>query len=773
MNLHVPQVESARAEALEIMSVPHMIVSPQANKPMIGLVQDSIVGWFFLTRQNTFLTRTQVMDLCMQIQYAVDGKPPNFGSARIPPPAILKPTPLWTGKQLMSMLLPKSMNLKRKVRDLDDDDCMDRSERMVTVRDGTLVCGSLCSQTLGTASGGLIHIFFKDLGSWPACHFISDAQRVATTWLSWRNLSVGIEDCMATEEMKEKAKDVVDRAVDRIDMISRFARGIESNTSRDVPTRTGEDFGKLLVDKMELEAYSTKITNKVIDQAGRIIQKHTTVENNAIQAMISSKSKGNPFNSTQMRLIVGQQNNEGQRIHSESESRTLPSYKHRELIPNLEGNGFVASSYEKGLNPKEFFFHMMGGREGLVDTSVKTAETGYNQRRLIKTMEDHQIDRDGIIRNSNNQIIEFAYGGDGMDATYIEKISCKFLMLSDREIREQIDWESSNHPELPNIIQREYDRIVELRDRVRKMKDSLWNKKFEDTLFIPIDVKRMVCVACREQGYCPEGEIRPAELLFEVDKLCDDLIEVSTLRAQTKRTSRNKRARVERSLVVRSTDSIRMAIRCELISKNVVHNFACNWSTWRSLRQKIFDRYIHWSANPGEMVGALAAQSIGEPSTQMTLKSKNREKKKRERKHQFNNCFFLSKLLLFLFFFFFFYFFFFRSDIVFFFFSDSLSFCGNRCQECYSRCAQIKGDHGCDKENEATFCYCLPSRTILPFEEGSQSSQESGGIHRSLESSLRLRYGRGESVLRHRFGCRECPTDGQRVVNAVHVVYVR
>ena len=85
-----------------------------------------------------------------------------------------------------------------------------------------------------------------------------------------------------------------------------------------------------------------------------------------------------------------------------------------------EAKGFVQNSYLAGLTPQEFFFHAMGGREGLIDTAVKTAETGYIQRRLVKAMESAMVKYDGTIRVSNNNIIQFRYGEDGLAGEHVE-----------------------------------------------------------------------------------------------------------------------------------------------------------------------------------------------------------------------------------------------------------------------------------------------------------------------------------------------------------------
>ncbi|KAH0511561.1 DNA-directed RNA polymerase II subunit RPB1 [Microtus ochrogaster] len=116
--------------------------------------------------------------------------------------------------------------------------------------------------------------------------------------------------------------------------------------------------------------------------------------------------------------VVGQQNVEGKRIPFGFKHRTLPHFIKDDYGP--ESRGFVENSYLAGLTPTEFFFHAMGGREGLIDTAVKTAETGYIQRRLIKSMESVMVKYDATVRNSINQVVQLRYGEDGLAGESVE-----------------------------------------------------------------------------------------------------------------------------------------------------------------------------------------------------------------------------------------------------------------------------------------------------------------------------------------------------------------
>jgi DNA-directed RNA polymerase beta' subunit len=811
MNMHVPQSETARAEVAEVMNVALQIVSPQANKPVIGLVMDALVGCGFLTANATFLGRDRMMQLAMAMRYDAVGKGSRFV---LPPPAIVKARPrwaprdagpLWTGKQAFSVLLPAATNVERRVRDVDsdpaamllppgrrpfvaprrdptpgaegerprcddndeygkekekeeDDDeeeeekeadkkeegeekarlrapgapymgCDPRDERVVVVQEGELLAGSLCKQTVGATAGGIVHVIYKDVGPEAVKRFLSDAQRVANRWLSWRGFSVGIEDCMADPVTRCQVDRSVERAVARIDAVCRFAAGVdrdedeeesddddyddhsadddrdgtgdegsdreeeESETTEGDRTtrvkrkrrpgdeeeedgsgprghrnaRPADESGQRgdsasrptsmekknadptgppprkrpRVDENELENYVSRLANKVLDQAGRIVQQGTTVRNNAVFAMAAVGSKGSAFNSTQMRGCVGQQSVEGKRIQTGAGSRTLPCYRHAEAVPPPESRGFVRASYERGLTPREMIFASMGGREGLVDTAVKTAETGYIQRRCVKSMESLQVKRGGLVRNANGEIVQFAYGGDGIDATYIERVRCPEVRLAGdpAAVLKATRWDTSRararctQEEADAVAEREAARIVAIGREVAAMKRSPFGAGAggaaapdDDQLFVPIHLARLVETVCRAASRCPpcpRGPISPTDLEAEVGRLCERIIET----AATADIGSARSGRADRAFPppLRGTAGLRMVAACELRARHVVGRWGATWSAWEAIRSQIVGdearagRYLKSLAATGEMVGAIAAQSIGEPSTQMSV----------------------------------------------------------------------------------------------------------------------------------------------------------
>ncbi len=334
-------------ELKEILAVHHHILGAQANKPTMGLVQDALTGIYLMTRKDTFLTREQVMNLMMTITHEVPHKDCNH----LPHPAILKPVPLWTGKQLISMIMPPIF-LEKRVRDVDKEtNEWDHKERIVTIRKGVILTGALCKATVGISSGNIIHVMALDYGGQVTCNFLSDVQRMVNAWILMRGFSVGISDCLIEDKLREKIQKKIRKSLQKVDKIYRQVKKI--------PNLPG--------DAAEPPVFRT--LSEVLNKTANIASSQMD-DKNRIFCMVNAGSKGNSTNVSQIAACVGQQSVEGRRIMPKSNNRTLSKFSSGSLDPM--SRGFVASSYTEGLKPTEFFFHGMGGREGLVDTAVKS-----------------------------------------------------------------------------------------------------------------------------------------------------------------------------------------------------------------------------------------------------------------------------------------------------------------------------------------------------------------------------------------------------------------
>ena len=131
--------------------------------------------------------------------------------------------------------------------------------------------------------------------------------------------------------------------------------------------------------------------------------------------MIKSGGGGNILNITQMASCVGQQALGSKRVDFGYNDRTLSFFKKGDLSP--KARGFIKSSFIRGLKPDEFFFQAITGRDSLMDTGLRTPKSGYLYRRLASALQDLRVEYDETVRDSNNNIIEFKYGDDGIDVT--------------------------------------------------------------------------------------------------------------------------------------------------------------------------------------------------------------------------------------------------------------------------------------------------------------------------------------------------------------------
>lgn len=406
MNLHVPQSIETRAELMEICMVPKQIISPQKNGPVMGIVQDTLCAVRKFTKRDNFMAKDLVMNILMWV--------PDW-DGYMPPPAILKPKPLWTGKQLLSMVIPKGINVRtfHSVHPDLETTYISPGDTRVIIENGDLICGIICKNTVGPKPGGLIHTIFNELGPDETKKFFGGCQTVVNYWLLQNGFSIGIGDTIADASTMQTITDIINTAKARVQQVIVTAQQDKLDAQPGMTIR--ETF----------ESQVNQALNKARDDAGKRAQASLSEDNN-VKQMVISGSKGSFINISQMSACVGQQNVEGKRIPFGFKFRTLPHFTKDDHSP--ESRGFVENSYLRGLTPQEFYFHAMGGREGLIDTAVKTAETGYIQRRLVKALEDVMVKYDGTVRNSLGDVIQFAYGEDGMDACFVEKQ--KFPIIS-------------------------------------------------------------------------------------------------------------------------------------------------------------------------------------------------------------------------------------------------------------------------------------------------------------------------------------------------------
>ena len=576
MNAHIPQSYEASTELSEIAAVPHQIVTPRHAKPLIGVVQDALVGSYRITQPHVDFNRREFMNMMMWNK-RFEGYVPQAGRKAEGKAG------RWTGQQVLSQLMPP-INLEMANGLYKDNKSKDN---MVKIREGVIQQGIFDKDIFSKPSKGVVHVTFRDYGPTDTVNLIDSVQNTIEQFLVYNGFSVGISDLIADEDTRKQMEEVVKKRKAAIeDILLQIHLDLFDNN-------TGKTNQQEFEDKVYTEL------NKATEESGKI-GLGSLADENRLVAMVRAGSKGSTINISQMMACVGQQAPEGRRIPYGFTDRTLPHFK--KYDDGAEARGFVESSFIQGLTPQEFYFHAMSGREGLIDTAVKTADTGYIQRQLVKAMEDLTAQYDGSVRDSRMNIVQFKYGEDGINATKIESASLGIGKLSDIEIRRDYGMEGADVTGVfAEGVQRGDDAEAlkmfaekVLEDRTMLI-EGVQRSKQEVGLFASVNIDRVIVnVATSFQlSDTAATDLTPLYVIQGIERLAARTQSYHRLWGALLRfyLAPHKMI-IKQRLTRKAFDTL-----CEMI---VVKN----WQGW---------------VQPGEQVGIIAAQSIGEPSTQMTL----------------------------------------------------------------------------------------------------------------------------------------------------------
>ena len=588
MNMHVPQSYQTAVELEQLTYVPLQIISPRVHTPVIGLFQDSMVGINRITNDGVEFTRGEMMNILMYV--------PTFDGV-LPKPNREKPE-RWTGRQLISIALPSGLNLDMKNSSYNDDSETPDILNHVIIKDGTLVQGRIDSSIMNAGSRGLIHMIFNDYGHEICQRFLDDMQNIVTRYLVLSGFSVGISDLIADRATNEKIRQTI---VKKKKDVSKLIVQVHQQIFE------GKGASSVL---NEFEKSVNNVLNKAIKDAGKIGLESLS-KDNRMANMVSSGSKGKSINIAQMVACLGQQNVDGKRIPNGYNERSLPHFTKYNVSP--EARGFVENSFINGLTPQEFFFHAMGGREGLIDTAVKTSETGYIQRKLIKGMEDLKVKHNLSVVNASGNIIQFLYGEDGMDYIKIENqplehFKSNFAKIErDHKFAGNEDFSQFLAPKTVKELKsnKKYKQILNdffnlIADDYHILRSFIFKDYLDSNVCYPVNLSRL---------------ISNSKTRFEIqNNVSSDLNPLYVIDKVSKLTSM---LRVERGM--NGMKLFHILLRAYLSPKMLIKTHRLNQIAFDYLVATIETLFNSSLVQPGEMVGPIAAQSIGEPATQMTL----------------------------------------------------------------------------------------------------------------------------------------------------------
>jgi DNA-directed RNA polymerase II subunit RPB1 len=563
MNAHAPQSIEAATELEEIAAVPHQILRPRDGLPVIGIVQDTLVGSYRLTRDSVQFNNREFMNMMMWNK--------RFNGVL---PAPKRDALHWTGQQIISQLLPP-INL----------DMPNGGKKRVVIREGDVLEGQFDKGIFSKASKGIIHMTYNDYGSKDTVQFIDSLQNTVAQFLIYDGFSVGISDLIADSATKKEMNAKIQEKKKQIETVLLEVHQdlFDNNTGK--------------TNQSEFEDRAFGLLNKAMESAGEIGQNTLSTENRMI-AMVRAGSKGGPINIAQMIACVGQQNIEGKRIPYGFEDRTLPHFK--KYDDGAEARGFIENSFIGGLTPTEFFFHAMSGREGLIDTAVKTADTGYIQRQIVKAMEDLVVQQDGTVRDANMNITQFQYGEDGINSTKIESQPLPLSTMTDEEIEKEFGLKEVDLSEVMGVPRgddtaalAEYTQQI-LADR-KMIVEEMFKGGRQGSIYSPVNLERLILNIKIKFGLRPEQKtnLTPLTILKGIEAILKKTQSYHVVWGALLRFYLSPSKLI---LTDRFTESAFDTLCEVLVTKN--------WQAW---------------VQPGEHVGIIAAQSIGEPSTQMTL----------------------------------------------------------------------------------------------------------------------------------------------------------
>merc|ERR1719253_2542376 len=431
------------------------------------------------------------------------------------------------------MLIPEGLNLKRDAaiagKNKKDNPDFAFSDCKVLISDGEVLSGVVCKKTIGASSGSLLHITWLDYGPQKCRNLLSYLQKMVNQWLTHNGFSCGVADIIANDETLHSVERTLKTAKQEV-------RRILADAQRG---RLEAQPGKTMY--QTFEAKVNQRLNAAREDAGRIGSDSLDERNNII-SMVNAGSKGSPINVAQIIACVGQQNVEGARLRFGFNQRTLPHFTKDDYGP--EARGFVENSYLAGLTPQETWFHAMGGREGVIDTACKTSETGYIQRRLVKSMETLRVHYDGTSRNACNEIIQFLYGEDGMDGLWIEDQTLEIMGFDRKSFEKKFkhNYRSDDYgvkpwtwlaPDTLEAIKSSSDLQSKLDDEwaeIKRLKEMICTEVFIDgdsKQHMPINVSRLIGRAKMQAAVEDKGNEKerysPHEIIDKVNELMSQL----------------------------------------------------------------------------------------------------------------------------------------------------------------------------------------------------------------------------------------------------------
>ena len=579
MNFFLPQSVQAANELKYIANSKLQILNATDSSPIIGCIQDPISGGYLLSKTKYKFTSEEARMLLAYTSVEDLSK--------------IKKGNKYSGHEIFSMIIPKGINIVRKKN----------GEINYQIKNGEFLKGILDKGSLGPKKNSIIHYIWDKYGPGKTQKFIDDAQRLILNYLMFKGLTVGFQDTLLSEENQEEVHQIVNNKILELKLKM-------TEMENDIVKFNSDLFESIMLG--ELSTISSSIEK---------IMSNNITDENGLFVMIKSKAKGSLYNMQQMVGVLGQNNVEGFRVQKKVQGRTIPHFHYQDDTP--EARGFVASSFLTGLKNYEFFFHTMAGRIGLIDTAIKTATTGYVQRRLIKALEDIRVCYDGTVRTASGTILQFLYGDNGVNQSVQSEIKLDILNKNNKKIEEEYMFNSTelkklkkfkNAKKLSTELVKE---LIEYRDYLRKvsLNSTLNYKLLEEKFKIPVNIQRII-----QENYSESNKF-DLDPQYIIDRINNFLKHDSTEMLAINKKSKSYNYMIQDEDKFKTL--LKIVLKVFFSPKKCIFKYNFSKENFDNVMKDINSGFIKALVEPGEMVGVIAAQSIGEGTTQLTLDTKH------------------------------------------------------------------------------------------------------------------------------------------------------
>ena len=589
MNMHIPQSIQTAVELEQICLVPKHIISPGTSTPCIEITQDTLLGAYLLTRKDIKLRRDQMYNYMMFTK--------KYNGILPEPEGYDNEVPYWSGKQLYSLILP--------------DITINQIKTIEIIR-GNITKGYLNSDSLGSGSAGLIKQIYNAYGMETCNDFLNDTQKLITRWMVDHSFTIGFGDSTVNKEQRKRIKDITNKYLEEsFDLIRKAQHGVFANDLDDAYKGSNLEFQLMKI----LSNLSEKVKENILENINK--------DNNFYQAGDKgSGAKGKTTNIQQIMGCVGQQDIWGSRIEEGFTQRTLPHFTRNDVGPDAKG--FCRNSFIEGLSPSEMFFHAMGGRTGTIDTAIKTADSGYLSRKFIKAAEDLIVNYDFTVRNASNHIVQFGYGDDNFDPIKLEKVTrIELIEFDNKKMDEVYKHESVDNssyfenfmtasavkemmedPSYKNLLNDEYEEILQNRKELRYNYFNNTEAIGDINTYIPINLYRVIpsqLIKFNIQSF-DLSDLTPQYVINTYNEALKDIIKYLPEKEENWKL-------------------FKIIFKSFLSTKKVIKEYRMSKAVYDSIILIIKEKMMGALINPGELVGIIGAQTLGEISTQLTLNS--------------------------------------------------------------------------------------------------------------------------------------------------------